>query len=87
MDSGFQVMDSRFQVMDSGFYAEDSRFQVMDFGFLVDGTWIRVSNRYSGIPDSKAQDSELHQQNVSGIWITLHLLGTKRLSYKGRGIE
>ena len=38
--------------MDSGFYAEDSGFQVMDFRFLVNGTWIPVSKRYSGIPDS-----------------------------------
>ena len=45
-------MDSRFQVMDSGFQVMDSGFQVIDFGFLVNGTWIPVSNRYNGIPDS-----------------------------------
>ena len=87
MDSRLQVMDSGFQVMDSRFQVMDSRFQVMDFGFLVNGTWVPVSNRYSGIPDSKAQDSGFQKQNVSGIWITLQLHGTKRSSNKGRGIE
>ena len=75
------------QDLDSGFYAVYSGFQVMDFGFLVSGTWIPVSNRYSGIPDSIAQDSGFHKQNVSGNWITFQLHGTKRSSNKGRGIE
>ena len=41
-------------VLDSGFSPMDFGFQVLDFGFSFSGTWILLN--------SKAQDSEFHEQ-------------------------
>ena len=47
-----------------GFHAVDSGFRVLD-SFSVSGTWILDSYR-SGIPDSKAQNSEVPNQTFLG---------------------
>ena len=47
-----------------GFHAVDSGFRVLD-SFSVSGTWIPDSYR-SGIPDSKAQNSEVPNQTFLG---------------------
>ena len=41
-------------VLDSGFSPMDFGFQVLDVGFSFSGTWILLN--------SKAQDSEFHEQ-------------------------
>ena len=87
-------MDSRFQIPGDGFRIPGDGFWIVCWGLRIPGDGFRIPcqwNLDSGFlelfPDSKAQDSGFHKQNVSGIWITLQLHGTKRLSYKGRGIE
>ena len=64
-------MSSVFSVLDSGFHTVYSGFQILDSRFLqLSATWIPDPNRIgipqslSGIPDSKAQDSEFNKQKL-----------------------
>ena len=55
---------NKIHLFTHGFHALDSGFRVLD-SFSVSGTWILDSYR-SGIPDSKAQNSEVPNQTFLG---------------------
>ena len=65
-------------VLDSGFHVVDSRFQVLDSKSLSVGLgfWIPIvsgiPDSMSCIPDSKTRDCGFHKQNFSGSRVPLH---------------
>ena len=73
-------------VLDSGFHAMDSGFQVLDSGLFVTEMIDRgILDSLSYTPNSKAQDSRIHNKNLliqdstsnnfpdSGIWIVPYM--------------
>ena len=66
LDSGFHVVDSRFQIPGTGFQSLS-----VELGFwipIVSG----IPDSMSCIPDSKTRDSGFHKQNFSGFRVPLN---------------